>query len=288
MANPYRKSPRELINLYHLEPRLRDVFVEGTSDQSLLRWFFGQTGLQDVKIYPANTVQIANTFPVENGGGGEKGRVLSLALELAKALPADAKNAICIVDRDLIGVCQPPLVCRLLLTTEYSCIESYALNNVPLTKFFNMYFEHAISPVLLDSIYETLAALFFLRAAKFELHFTSSWVDHFTDSVALAEDLIEFDQERFAKKIANKSNGAFTEQELIEKAKEIEQRTNLPILSKIHKRDALQLLCWIGRHVGCDHVLCRPEAAARALFLSLDIGFVETFDLFRFLKAWAA
>jgi len=285
MPSTYRHSVRELIARYRLEPTLRDLYVEGTTDVTLFNWFFAQLKIEGVKVYPINVVRIENPFPVENGGGGEKGDAIGLALALASAIP-QARNVRCIVDKDIFGISVAPPVCSVLLVTDHSSLESYAFAQPSLSKLFQLYFQLALSKRLLDSALATLNAVFILRAAKFELSLAAHWIENFTRSTTVNQDEVVFDENDFIDKLVGSSAGRYSREQMCAKRDEIRAR-GLAALDGIHKRDALQLLGWYGREMGLGNNLTHEIPLARALFLSLELATITGFPLFVSLAGWA-
>jgi hypothetical protein len=91
----YRRTIEEIIVRYELEPSLRDIYVEGLEDKSLIEWFLSQHGQTNCAIYDVDTIEIpAELLFAENLVDGNRSRVIFLALYTCrfypnqKALPA--------------------------------------------------------------------------------------------------------------------------------------------------------------------------------------------------------
>jgi hypothetical protein len=44
------------------EPSIREIYVEGVFDRDLYRWVLKQLGLNDIRVYPINVVDVSDDF----------------------------------------------------------------------------------------------------------------------------------------------------------------------------------------------------------------------------------
>ena len=80
-----KKTLKELQDLYKLEPKLRDLYVEGSSDANFFRWYLKTRGVNGVGVYPVDVLDIPENI-VRNYSlplGSAKGRLIALSYELA-------------------------------------------------------------------------------------------------------------------------------------------------------------------------------------------------------------
>src|ERR1700757_3030824 len=83
-----KRQIADLISLYTLEPRIRDVFVEGPTDQRILSWFFSETKQDLGGVHEVDSVNVPADV-VRNYGmdTSSKGcRQIALANELERGL----------------------------------------------------------------------------------------------------------------------------------------------------------------------------------------------------------
>ena len=102
-----RRTIAELAARYELEPSLRDVYVEGPSDRTLLELAFNVLGEANrIRAYEIDTVHVpAELVEARFLPKGNKGRVLALADELAITGTRDLRtSAVCLVDLDFDGI----------------------------------------------------------------------------------------------------------------------------------------------------------------------------------------
>ncbi len=96
-----RRLIHELVTMYKLEPKIRDVFVEGSLDRSLVDWFLSAGQVKDVSVREIDSIDVPTDL-VEQAGFAKnnRGRVLTLARELQSKLNAEASSIACIIDAD--------------------------------------------------------------------------------------------------------------------------------------------------------------------------------------------
>jgi hypothetical protein len=102
-----RRTIAELLARYDLEPLLRDVYVEGPSDRTLVEAALATFARgKRVRAYEIDTVDVP--LPLLDSRSlpdGNKGRILALADELAARTSRDLRrNAVCLADLDLDGI----------------------------------------------------------------------------------------------------------------------------------------------------------------------------------------
>lgn len=134
-----RRTIKELIARYRLEPSIREVFVEGTSDASLLRWVLADDGRR-ISITPIDMVDVPYDLLTRYDlSDGNRGRTLALGLELDASTHSNASSVRCIADRDFfyfLGIESPHATT--IIYTDYSCIDVYAFSTASLDKFLHL------------------------------------------------------------------------------------------------------------------------------------------------------
>jgi len=58
MSFPDRHKVEELVALYELEPTIRDVYVEGETDEAFFEWFLAQTAPGRVEVKGIDSVEV--------------------------------------------------------------------------------------------------------------------------------------------------------------------------------------------------------------------------------------
>src|SRR5215471_9651273 len=163
-----QRRVEDLIARYRLEPTLNDLYVEGAADAAVLNWFLSENGAADVGVYPISTVLVpAETIANLGLPNNNKGRVIALASALSPYINNRTGQATCIADRDLDIILERTYDERLLLLTDYTCVEMYLYNTAIMAKFLRLnlptfpktagYVIQELTPVLQDLFLARLA-----------------------------------------------------------------------------------------------------------------------------------
>lgn len=134
-----RRKIIELVARYENEPSLRDIYVEGQFDATVIKWLLREQECDDAVVYEIDTVEIPKDVLNKHGlDEGQKGRVIALCKELESttAVPGQVTG---VVDRDYDALCGTVHESPLLLFTDYSCMEMYCFNEDVLARFFHLF-----------------------------------------------------------------------------------------------------------------------------------------------------
>lgn len=203
-----KKSIPELIARYRLEPQVRDLFVEGRHDATVIARFLRSLDLREVVVYEISTVDVpTDDVLTANLNDGNRGRVIYLAFELEKYLEPDSRAVTCIADRDYDLLRNQVYESPFLLFVEYSCMEMYAFEPGILDDMLA-----AVAPNLnktgnevLDELEPVLRRLFLIRAANIILKLNLRWLPTFHESCTITEKKIAFDEEDFIRRYLGKN-----------------------------------------------------------------------------------
>src|SRR5260370_5415879 len=136
MALP-RRHVAEIIEGYRLEPSLRDIYVEGHSDATIVRWYVRTLGIRDVKVAEIDSIE----FPTELATSiveGNRGRIMVLAQQVEAADLQPARAVLCIADLDSTGFLGTAENRPYLALTDHPSIETYLFVPDVLDKFVKL------------------------------------------------------------------------------------------------------------------------------------------------------
>lgn len=264
---------------YKLEPSLRDIYVEGETDASMIRWFLKEQGNVNAVVYHVSTVDL----PKEKVEGwhqenSNRGRVISLALELAAAnlLP----QATCIVDSDFDIVLNCRQGPKNLVFTDYSCMEMYFFNHWHFEKVFSLVFGKEITDLqaIMGSIASVLQELFLIRLANHLLNLKFGCMT-MTACCQIEELEIKFDSSEYLKRYLNKNSGYSQIKSIEQKVEECRRLLRLDCREQMHGHDFLDLLSWYIRKAGLAQ-RCDDVSISRTLFACLEASKLSTEGLF--------
>lgn len=171
----------DLVTQYYLHPELRDFFVEGQRDKEFYQRFLDKSGcVMEGHCYEVRCVNIHPEFLKKHklSFKCERDKVITLALELAQALPKNSMQVTCIADVDFGYLLNTLVDCQLLLYTDYTCLEMYTLTREVLGKFLAVGvvgFPIAADKVIKE-ISSILVDLFLIRATNIDLGLSMTWL----------------------------------------------------------------------------------------------------------------
>ncbi len=195
-----RKNIDELIALYSLEPTLKDIYVEGSSDKELIEWVLSANNIQGVGIYLIDIVNVEENILNRQGldTGSNRSRVVALSAELAASLPKTCK-VVCVADRDYEDYLPSGIKNNFLEFTDYNSAELYLFNPSMLCKFFHLVlggFSLSADDIMMKAT-PILEDLYIIRLANRALNWKMKWIN-FAKYVRFSSD-ISFDHDAFLK-----------------------------------------------------------------------------------------
>jgi hypothetical protein len=203
MALPEIREIDDLVALYKLEPSLRDVFVEGQSDASVVEWFLKTSGIPLANV---NEITFVNVPAQMVCGAGlednNRGRVIALANELERRLNGEGATITAIVDSDFAVLLGIDLNSCFLMGTDYACMEMYFFNEQCLAKLLMLFvrgFPIAAAQVLAD-ISAPLQELFLIRLANHTLGWNLKIIPY-EDFFTLSGENTEFDRNLYIRRL---------------------------------------------------------------------------------------
>ena len=287
MAEPYRRSFRELVTRYEFEPQLRDLYVEGERDRFLLGWFFRGSHCNEVAIYPILSVEVPRELLEQLRVFGNQGRVIALCKYLEEHLSVEARNVLGLIDKDTTEFLGKPIRLRYLVTTDFACLECYALSESTMDKFCRLYLGKLIEPDRMSELLNILVELFVLRAAKQVVASGAHWIDDFTRYCAVTGGKLYFDRETFVERLANASEGQLSKDALVAQFTELLQERPRDIRQAINGHDLVRMLSWFAHEIGVPSPIYDAAPLHRALITSIELEELNATPLFVKLVEWA-
>lgn len=284
----YRRSISELLTRYQFEPTLRDVYVEGHRDQTLLKWFLLRSKLNGAVVYSISTVSVPDSVIGPLGVTGNRGRIIGLCLELDKTLHATAESVRGLIDKDFFDVLEEHHDSRLLWKTDFSCVECYALEVTTIQKFSLLYFARQIEIEHIEKLMEIVVEVYLLRATKQRLAPQARWVEDFTRSCAIGVDGPEMDREDFIRRVLQQARGALVRADLDETLEALRRQIATDYRQSVNGHDAIRALSWYAHRIGVPASIYNAEPLQRALLAAVEYEGVARTPLFQRVIAWAA
>lgn len=260
-----RRRAKELLALYTLEPKLRDIFVEGNDDVWIYKSICNK--FHDVKFRPIGEIEIL----VEQGGN--RARVIKLAEFLQNN--SLEQNARCIIDRDNDSYIEES---DILLVTDYSCLESYFYDDAMLTQVFNYYLKADVEWTdYKKSVNEILSIISYWRAKFKETRVNAKNIIGYVD---VGINSVVFNGSRFNKMCISKGVAQVSNPN-IDKYLDTDEE----IRRGMNGHDFLCLLGMIFAKCDKDNKLKCPKLVLRVLNTQKDSQeFTKKYPLFKKIK----
>ena len=233
--------------LYSLEPRLRELFVEGLTDQRFYERLLGEYGINDVKVRYIGLIEIGDDILDAHGlAHGNKGRVTALALTLDSRFARTLSFVRCIVDADFDYICDTFVRARHLLYTDYTSVELYTANAHTVRKAITLLgfdVSNADIQSLMASLTKALRELFVMRAANQQLGWGMKFVI-FTRCCEIVDRSIVFDRVLATERYLHK-NIRYSERRDFQSACDELRLVHLADQRQcVHGHDYVELLGW--------------------------------------------
>jgi hypothetical protein len=176
-----KRRLEEIRARYELEPCLKDIYVEGSNDCSLLTWFFRKKGERDICVYQIDTIEIPETMfeNLELDKGSSHDRVILLSEILNEHFKDKKLKVRCVADTDYDRYLHRCRKNQLLEYTDYTCTEMYLFNEVCISKVLNFILSSfpVSSLELLRNLSNILQKMFLMRLVNENLKWGMSWLD---------------------------------------------------------------------------------------------------------------
>lgn len=272
-----RRTVAELVCIYELEPSLRDVFVEGPSDVSLLRWFCQEHGIRNAAIYDIDSIHIPGSL---SATGGARQRTITLAAQLSAGMASPTSQATCVVDSDLDAFLSAGISYPSLLYTDFTSFEMYLFDAKVLAKFLSLVLRlHISAEVVLDQIYPILKELFLLRVAN---HLLKLNLQGFACDRCLSfkDGRLLFDRQEYVQRYMNKNNRLNQVNEVETVVENFRAIAEGDPRFHVHGHDFLDVLEWYVRNLGTQSTKDTKALVQKSLWGCLDAAHLSTFTLF--------
>jgi hypothetical protein len=259
----------ELAFLYDRHPEQCDVYVEGTFDKGILTWFLRKYGLQSVCIYTIDSIEIPDGKIISAGRkANNRERTVFLSHFLSRQ---KAKRATCLVDADFAHLRQEKVTTKLLLLTDYSCMEMYLFTEESISKFLTLCCHRGDWPVvtIMDSLSSVLQELFVYRFANDELNWEMAWLDGCTCMQVNGWQIV-FNIDEFVTRFLHKNKRGKAMQKFLKALEPVRKTFKSDPRYQMHGHDFISSLAWYIRAKGITGRKATPESVLLCLTMSAN------------------
>jgi|ERR1044072_100092 hypothetical protein len=239
-----RWTIEELIARYELEA-IRDAFVEGSSDRSLVEWFLKEYPVPNVTVYEINSVDVPyDKIKALSLEDNNRGRVITLASSLEDGSSIDLYHQVaCIADTDFDYILEKKHELRLLILTHYSSVETYLFDAPLIDKFLALVVRDFPydGALVLDQLTPTLNELFLIRLANQHLELGIK-IMPFDKCCTVKEHELVFDADEYVSRYLSKGAALNRTDEFVEVISSFRARFCEDRRMYIHGHDFIELL----------------------------------------------
>jgi hypothetical protein len=276
-----RRTVEEIITYHELEETLVDIYVEGSTDEDLLRWYFRQTNQFHVQVYSVDMIDVGKTEAVA-GSSGNRQRLVTLAASLERKTKYGKVSCVC--DRDFhqwveAGADQTSDV---LLLTDFACMEGYYLCTEVLEKFLALAIGSArLSGMqLLSALTVPLEECFLIRLVHTTLGWDLHWMTPERCCSVAPTRTIEFDAKDFIQRLLIKNGHSRDMPRFRDEMERLRRTFTGDARLRMHGHDFASLLTWYLKKSGHSGIV-DADRLMRTLMACVREELLSTFPLFK-------
>jgi hypothetical protein len=285
MDKTYRKTIAELVALYTFEPQLRDLYVEGINDKTLLEWFFKQFDIESINVIEINSISVDDSLITRLGlKHGNRDRVVALSLEFERLLQNKTRYLVCLADSDFDFILGRKYKSPYLLYTDYTSIDLYFISKNILEKLLSLGLGKPPSDVnkLLMCLAQVLQEVFLIRAINESLNWNISFTP-FTKCCEIKGSYVIFHYQKFIEKSLLK-NARFSDVKTFNDTYEqLKKKKTKTFRHTIRALDYFELLGWyISKQIGTrGNKYKDPEVIRAIIYTAADVKSLTKEKLFK-------
>ncbi len=276
------RTLEDLFARYELEPQLRDIYVEGSSDKALIEWFLKEMGIDAAVVYEICTVQVDKEKVAEYGEeNNNRGRVITLAHEMESVVGKEALQITCIADSDFDLILDKKYSCKLIIFTDYSCLEMYLFNENCMDKYFKLCIQGFSINIneTMDCLSKVLQEVFLIRLANKLLGLNMTRIT-FDRCCKVSNSGIVFDVDDYITRYLNSNKWPVGKREFVDFIEAWKPRLKNEYRCQMNGHDFIELLAWFISKHGIDRKLYDSDVVCRSLYGCVEIEDLKSGKLF--------
>ena len=278
-----KRTLSEVLTLYELEPDLKDLFVEGSTDKSFIEWYLRAGGITSVTVYSIGVVDIPDDVLLEHGlpTGSNRSRVLALACELSAQHPMGLR-VLCLADRDFEDYRPSEIDKRYVLFTDGNALDLYAFTPSNMLKFTAVALGGLRAPAqtLMALLTDVLQQVFAVRLANELLGWGMEWVP-FARYVEIEGATVSLRRDALIRAYLQKNGRWPSRQEFADKVDEVFGLLSTEATRKMRGHDLGELLLRVIRGMSCKRRYFDVETLEGSLMAAVDRRDLEKLPFFQ-------
>jgi len=271
-----------------MEPKIRDLYVEGFVDENFFKWYLSRQGLETIGVYPVEIIDVPNEILLRHSLpiGSNKSRLIALSHELS--ICPFSTQVMCIVDRDFEETTADRHKNSCLHKTDGNSLELYALQQSVFHKFVFIALGGLSVPPqeLLYQCTATLEKIYAIRAANECLGWNMSWVP-FRRYISIAGSKITFRQEAFVRAYLQKNDRWNERDDFSSAVREILKSLDEDPMRRVRGHDLSELLFVVINKIRKEKQFGNPETLESCMLATVEVADLDQHSLFRMIKQFA-
>ena len=281
MPNNFKRTIDEILTLYILEPSIKDIYVEGAIDKSIIELYVDIHQI-NCKFYEIDSsIDFSELVQNDLSLGSHRNKLITFSDILYRE--SDSTNVICVIDKDFDDFLDQKVENNFLLRSDFSCIESYIFNEETINKVLKIGFSNF--PVNADEVIKeflkVLPTLYFIRYVReinVDLKFSSLLKQESAYSINKA-GVVTFNLNDYVSRYCAKNKFLAKSDFIIQEVENLLKNFNGDVRNCIHGHDFIE---GFFRYVNIvkNTQNFRLENFEKALFMALEIRTFNQYSLF--------
>lgn len=279
MTGNYKRKLSEHLALLELEPKSKDLFIEGPEDANIFELFLECHSINDVQIYPIDIIDFSD---VGINLLSNREKVLFLSKKIHEKFNDSLKNVTCIIDKDFETLKEDADSNPYLSYTDFANLEMYLFNEKSLNKILKIGLKNfplssvevikTLTPILVDN--------FCLRYAREKINCSYQLIQP-EKVFQYSQGSMSYNQVEVLHKFLNKNNCLNKKIEFEEEIKFVKEKYKELNESRlfIHGKDFLEFFFNLIKKIKNTYSFTL-KTFTRAVFLSIENEILRPYNLF--------
>ncbi len=274
----------EVKALYELEPSLKDIYVEGSMDREMIKWFFERIGGK-VHVYNIDILKVPNSlFANANmSRNSNHNKVIVLSEELSRHFKRKKVRVKCICDMDYDRYLNKLRGNNILEYTDYTAMEMYFFSISYIDKFVNLVLNRlpVATSLLMENMKEILQRFFLIRLTNEHLKWNMQLLD-FRRYLSWNEGVVVFEEDRYIKNCLTNNSRMRERETFISVMGDYWKKFDSDVRHNIRGHDFTWLFFWIVKKFKKHSAGYRDaKVFERGLCGCLELDFIKDEGLFK-------
>ncbi|MCE7059208.1 hypothetical protein [Dyadobacter sp. CY343] len=281
MPSNLKRTVEEILTLYSLEPTIKDIYVEGPMDKSIIDLFVGVYSIECNVYEIDSSIDFSELMSKDPLLGSNRNKLISFASQLTSA--TSSQNILCIIDKDFDDFISGGTYNQFLLRSDYSCIEAYVFNEEIIGKILKIGFSNF--PLEANQVIEELAKvlppLFFLRCLReIDADFKPTALLKIDNAFSASRGgIITFDLKDYVERFCHKNAISNRSEYVIKEVRKMLENYQGDVRNSIHGHDFANTFFRYVNSVKNTQQF-KDSSFEKTLFIALEMSTLTKYELF--------